>query len=96
MVLSHAILPSDLELINKNPIQKAIIDFANELLASKKFFFIPTLFEKIQTILNSDPYLIIYEIYQFLERNVIIPSDLHEVEKEIREFNDKVENNILK
>ena len=87
MVLSHAILPSDLELINKNPIQKAIIDFANELLASKKFFFIPTLFEKIQTILNSDPYLIIYEIYQFLEKNVIIPSNLHEVEKEIREFN---------
>ncbi|MHA1933385.1 MAG: hypothetical protein ACW96X_12645, partial [Promethearchaeota archaeon] len=40
MVLSHTFLPEVLESIEKNYIQKAIIDFAKLLLASKQFFFI--------------------------------------------------------
>ncbi len=88
MVLTHTLLPSDLNTINKNPIQKAIIDFANELLVSKKFFFINNLFNKVKSVLNSDPYIIMYEIYQFLEKNIIIPSNLELVEKEVRKFNE--------
>ncbi|MFX1405386.1 MAG: hypothetical protein ACFFBW_00330 [Promethearchaeota archaeon] len=86
MILTYTLLPSDLDEINKNPIQKAIIDFANELLISKKFFFIHNLLNRVQSVLNSKPHIILYEIYQFLEKNIIIPSNLEVVENEVRIF----------
>jgi len=86
MVLTHALLPNDLEVINKNLIQKAVIDFANEFLASKKFFFINALLNKVQKIVNLSPHVILYEIYQLLEKNIIIPSNIEAVEDEVRKF----------
>jgi len=86
MVLTQALLPNDLDAINKNLIQKAIFDFANEFLASKKFFFIHTLLNKVQKIVNLSPHFILYEIYQLLEKHVIIPSNIEAVEDEIRKF----------
>jgi tetratricopeptide (TPR) repeat protein len=86
MVLTHTLLPDDLEAINKNIIQKAIIDFANEFLASKKFFFIHNLLNKVQEIVNLSPHVILYEIYQLLEKNIIIYSNIETVEDEVRKF----------
>jgi hypothetical protein len=86
MILTHTISPSDLDAINKNPIQKAIIDFANEFLMAKKFFFINNLLNKVKTVLKSNPHVILYEIHQLLEKNIILHSNVEEVESEVRKF----------
>jgi len=86
MILTHSISPSDLEAINKNAIQKAILDFANEFLMSKKFFSINNLLNKVKTVLKSNPHVILYEIHQLLEKNIIIPSNIEAVESEVRKF----------
>jgi hypothetical protein len=86
MILTHQLLPDDLEEINKNSIQRAIIDFANEFLVAKKFFFINNLLNKVQSVLQVNPYVILYEIYQLLEKNIIIPSNLETVAQEVRKF----------
>ncbi|MFX1497581.1 MAG: hypothetical protein ACFFBH_08655 [Promethearchaeota archaeon] len=86
MVLTHTLLPDDINEINKNIIQKAIIDFAHELLAKKKFFFINNLLNKVQNIVNLSPHIILYEIYQLLKKNIIIPSNIESIENEVRKF----------
>ncbi|MHA1105349.1 MAG: hypothetical protein ACTSPN_06460 [Promethearchaeota archaeon] len=86
MVLSHLISPGDLELINKNLIQKAIIDIANELLNTKKFFFINNLIDKVQPVVKSHPSIVLYEIYQLLERNIINPSKIENLAVEVKKF----------
>jgi len=86
MVLTHTLLPNDLEVINRNLIQKAIIDFAYEFLALKKFFFINNLLNKVQNVVSLSPHVILYEIYQLLMKNVIIPSNIEVIEDEVRKF----------
>ncbi len=86
MVLTHTFLPGTLEKIKKNPIQKAIIDFANEFLASKSVFFINNLLNKVQKIVNIDSNVILYEIYQLLEQNVIIPTTIETAEDRVKNF----------
>lgn len=86
MVLTHTLIPFELEAITKNPIQKAILDFANEFLTSKKFFFIHNLLNKVQKVVNLSPHIILYEIYQLLEKQIIIPSNIKELEDELRKF----------
>ncbi|MHA1191352.1 MAG: hypothetical protein ACTSP9_03535 [Promethearchaeota archaeon] len=86
MVLSHLISPGDLELINKNLIQKAIIDIANELLTTKNFFFINNLIDIVQPVVKSHPSIILYEIYQLLERNIINPSKIENLAVEVKKF----------
>ena len=86
MILTHQLLPNDIEEINRNSLQKAILDFANEFLVSKKFFFINNLLHKVQAVLQTDPHIILYEIYQLMEKNIIIPSNLEAIEQEVRKF----------
>ncbi|MFX1314039.1 MAG: hypothetical protein ACFFHD_15745 [Promethearchaeota archaeon] len=86
MILTHTILPDTLEKIKKNPIQKAILDFANEFLASKSVFFINNLLDKVQKIVNIDSSVILYEIYQILEQNVIIPTTIESAEDRLKNF----------
>jgi tetratricopeptide (TPR) repeat protein len=86
MILTHQLLPDDIEEINRNSIQKAIVDFANEFLVAKKFFFINNLLNKVQSVLQVSPHVILYEIYQLLEKNIIIPSNLEAIEQEVRKF----------
>ena len=86
MVLTHTFLPDTLELIKKNPIQKAIIDFAKELLVSKPFFFIINLLDKVQKIVNIDANTLLYEIYQLLEKRIILPTTIETAEINILQF----------
>ncbi|MFX1349832.1 MAG: hypothetical protein ACFE92_14280 [Promethearchaeota archaeon] len=86
MVLTHTLLPDELELIKKNPIQKAIFDFAKELLASKTFFFIINLIDQVQRIVHIDANKILYEIYQLIEKNVILPTTIETAEESISDF----------
>ncbi|MFX1469407.1 MAG: hypothetical protein ACFFB8_12165 [Promethearchaeota archaeon] len=86
MVLAHTILPDKLEEIKRNPIQKAIIDFAKKLLASKQFFFIINLIDQVQKIVNIEANIILYEIYQLLQLNIIYPTTIETAETNILQF----------
>jgi len=86
MTLTHIFLPDTLERIKKNPIQKAIIDFARQLLASKQFFFIINLIDEVQKIVNIDANVILYEISQLLKNNFIIPTTIETAENNILRF----------
>ncbi|MFX1380737.1 MAG: hypothetical protein ACFFA4_16770 [Promethearchaeota archaeon] len=86
MILTHTLLPDELELIKRNPIQKAIIDFAKELLASKAFFFIINLIDEVHKIVHIDANKILYEVYQLIEKKIIIPTTLEIAEDTINNF----------
>jgi hypothetical protein len=86
MVLTHTFLPEELESIEKNFIQKAIVDFAKLLLASKQFFFIINLIDEVQKIVNIDSNRILYEIHQLIEKQVIIPTTIETAEDKISTF----------
>jgi len=83
MSLAHSIPPKDLEKINENQIQKAIVNLARELLISKPFFFINNLLNKVKKIVNLDASIILYEIYQLLENGIIISTNLETVASDI-------------
>lgn len=86
MGLTHTFLPEMLESIKKKPIQKAIIDFAKQLLASKQFFFIINLLDEVQKIVNIEANILLYEISLLLERNIIIPTTIEFAETKILQF----------
>ena len=86
MILTHTLLPNELEIIQKNPIQKAIIDFAKALLASKAFFFIINLIDEVQKIVHIDSNKILYEVYQLIEKKIIIPTTIETAEDTISNF----------
>jgi hypothetical protein len=86
MELTHTFLPDVLESIEKNYIQKAIIDFARVLLASKQFFFIINLVDEVQKIVNIDSNRILYEIHQLIEKKIIIPTTIETAEDKISNF----------
>jgi len=86
MVLTHTFLPNELELIKKNPIQKAIIDFAKQLLASKPFFFIINLIDEVQKIVHIEANKILYEVYRLIEKNLILPTTIETAEDAVNDF----------
>ncbi len=86
MVLTHTLLPDELGLIQKNPIQKAIMDFAKALLDSKAFFFIINLIDEVQKIVHIDANKILYEVYKLIEKNIIIPTTIETAEDTISNF----------
>ncbi|MFX1390065.1 MAG: hypothetical protein ACFE9Z_08390 [Promethearchaeota archaeon] len=86
MVLTHTLLPDDLESIKKNPIRKAIFDFAKKLLASKAFFFIINLIDEVQKVVHIDSNKILYEVHQLIEKKIIIPTTIETAEDTINNF----------
>lgn len=86
MILTHTLLPNELDLIKKNPIQKAILDFAKLLLASKSFFFIINLIDEVQKIVRIDANKILYEVYKLIEKKIIIPTTIETAEDTIYKF----------
>ncbi len=86
-VLTHTFLPDVLESIEKNPFQKAIIDLARELLASKQFFFLINLIDEVQKIVeNIGANRILYEIHQLIDMEVIIPTTIETAENTISNY----------
>ncbi|GAG88148.1 unnamed protein product, partial [marine sediment metagenome] len=79
MSLAHSIAPNDLKRINQNQIQKAILTLAKEILVSKPFFFVNNLLNRVKKIVNLDANLILYEIYQLVENNVFVSTNLETV-----------------
>jgi len=79
MSLAQNIPPNELEEINSNQIQKAILTLANEFLASKAFFYINNLLNRVKQIVNLESNVILYEIYKLIEKNIIITTNLESV-----------------
>ena len=79
MSFAHSIPPNELEKINENQIQKAIVNLAKELLVSKSFFFINNLLNRVKKIVNLDASIILYEIHQLVEKNIFITTTLETV-----------------
>ncbi|TFG15821.1 MAG: hypothetical protein EU535_01075 [Promethearchaeota archaeon] len=86
MILSHTIIPNILEAINKNYIQMAIIKFAKEYLATKQFFFVNNLINEVKKIVDIDAKIILYEIYQLLMMEVVVPTTLETAESKLKMF----------
>ena len=85
-ILTHTFLPGVIESIEKNPLQKAIIDLARELLASKQFFFLINLIDEVQKIVNIGANRILYEIHQLIDKEVIIPTTIETAENSISNY----------
>ncbi|TFF97732.1 MAG: hypothetical protein EU547_03470 [Promethearchaeota archaeon] len=86
-ILSHTIPPNVTEKINQNYVQKAIMKIANELLLEKPFFFINNIIHKVKKIVkNIDLKKVLYEIYQLIEMNIILPMKLEDATSKIESF----------
>ncbi|MFW9972466.1 MAG: hypothetical protein ACFFDF_19935, partial [Candidatus Odinarchaeota archaeon] len=79
MTLAHSIAPFDLQSIEQNQIQKAIVNIAKELLTSKQFFFINNLLNRVKKIVNIDANDILYQIYQLVKNKIFNPTNLESV-----------------
>ncbi|MHA1915695.1 MAG: hypothetical protein ACW986_12255 [Promethearchaeota archaeon] len=79
MSIAQNITPDDLEEINTNQIQKAVLTLAREFLTSKSFFYINNLLNRVKKIVNIESSVILYEIYKLIERNIIISTNLETV-----------------
>ena len=86
MVLSHTLMPSVLDSINNNYIQRAVIKFAKDYLATKQFFFIYNILNEVKKIVDIESKVILYEIYQLLLMEAIIPTTLETAEKKVKSF----------
>ncbi len=86
MVLTHHLLPDEIQVIKRNPIQKAIIDLAEKLLASKTFFFIINLIDEVNKIVHIEANKILYEVYQLIENKIILPTTIETAEDELNNF----------
>ena len=76
MSLAHSIPPNELQKINENQIQKVVMNLVKEFPVSKPFFFINNLLNRVKKIVNLEANIILYDIYQLIENNIIIPTDL--------------------
>ncbi|MFX1552211.1 MAG: hypothetical protein ACFFB9_17830 [Promethearchaeota archaeon] len=83
MTLAHSIAPHDLENIEQNQIQKAIVNISKELLTSKQFFFVNNLLYRVKDIVNIDSNIVLYQIYQLIENNIFNPTNLEAVASNI-------------
>ncbi|MFX1454711.1 MAG: hypothetical protein ACFFDB_04990 [Promethearchaeota archaeon] len=83
MSLAHSVPPNELEKINESQIQKAIMSLAKELLISKSFFFVNNLLNKVKKLVNLDASIILYEIYQLIEKGIIISTNLETIASDI-------------
>ena len=96
MTLAHSIAPSDLQSIEKNQIQKAIVNIAKELLKSKQFFFIYNLLNQVKKIVNIEANDILYQIYQLVENKIFSPTTLETAVSNIEMIQEAHEEKVAK
>ncbi|MFW9819336.1 MAG: hypothetical protein ACFFE5_06975 [Candidatus Thorarchaeota archaeon] len=96
MTLAHSIAPTDLENIEKNQIQKAIVNIAKELLTSKQFFFINNLLNQVKKIVDIEANDILYQIYQLVENKIFSPTTLETAMSNIEMIQEAHEEKVAK
>jgi len=83
MTLAHSIPPYELDNVKRNLVQKAIYNLAKEMLAKKPFFFINNMLIRLKKIASIEDEVILYELYQLLERKVISPTPIETIANNI-------------
>ena len=83
MTLVQSIPPHELDKVEENLVQKAIYDLAKELLAIKPFFFINNMLIRLKKIAVIKDEVILYELYQLLERKIISPTSIETIANNI-------------
>ncbi|MFX1277172.1 MAG: hypothetical protein ACFFAT_19285 [Promethearchaeota archaeon] len=89
MVLVHSIPPDVMDSVKENKIQEAIVKVAKEYLITNQIFFINSLLNEIKNIINVEAKSILYEIYQLIQKKVIIPTTLESAETKVKTFQEK-------
>jgi hypothetical protein len=79
MTLAHSIPPYELASVKKNLVQKAIYNLAKEMLGIKPFFFINNMLIRLKKIADIEDEVILYELYQLLERKIISPTPIETI-----------------
>lgn len=83
MTLAHSIPPYELDKVKRNLVQKAIYNLAKEMLAKKPFFFINNMLIRLKRIADIEDEVILYELYQLMERNIISPTPIETIANNI-------------
>ena len=96
LTIAHSIPPEYLEVINENPIQKAIFKIINEIVLSKSFFYINNLLNRVKKIVSIDVKVVLYEIFHLLQNQVIIPIKLETIFNDIENQKGIIDDNKLK
>jgi len=91
LTIAHSILPEYLEEIKRSPMRKAIFKIIKEIVQSKSFFFINNLLNRVKKIVAIDHKIILYEIFHFLDNQVIIPIQLETLYNNIESKKDAID-----
>ena len=83
MTLAQSIPPYELKKVKINLVQKAIYNLAKEMLTKKSFFFINSMLNRLQKIVNIEDEVILYEFYQLLKRKIIISTPIEAIANNI-------------
>jgi len=91
LTIAHSIPPKHLNGINESSIRRAIFNIAKELVFSKSFFYINNLLNRVKKIVNIDDKVVLFEIFQLLEDQVIIPIKLETIFTNIENKKDAID-----
>jgi hypothetical protein len=91
LTIAHSILPEYLEEIKRSPMRKAIFKIIKEIVQSKSFFFINNLLNRVKKIVAIDHKIILYEIFHFLDNQVITPIQLETLYNNIESKKDAID-----
>jgi len=83
MTLAQSIPPYELNKVKSNLVQKAIYNLAKEMLTKKSFFFINSMLNRLQRIVNIEDKVILYELYQLLKLKIIISMPIEAIANNI-------------
>lgn len=84
MEIIKNILPRELENINSNRIQKAIYDFAQKTVSEKGYLIIIDIIDKIHNLVDVDSKIILYEIYQLVQKGIFIPQSIEATQDKLK------------
>lgn len=96
MTLAHSIPPYELDEVKKNLVQKAIYNLAKEMLSIKPFFFINNMLIRLKKIADIKDEVILYELYQLLERKIISPTPIETIANNIESVQTADHNKMIK
>ncbi len=95
MILAHSIPPYELDKVRSNLVQKAIYNLAKEMLAMKPFFFINNMLIRLKKIADIEDEVILYELYQLLERKIITPTPIETIASNIESVQTADQNKMI-
>jgi hypothetical protein len=96
MTLARSIPPYELDNVKRNLVQKAIYNLAKEMLTIKPFFFINNMLIRLKKIADIKDEVILYELYQLLERKIISPTPIETIANNIESVQTADQNKMVK